>query len=50
MKKITTDVLRASFLFLDPDRSERLSKGKGTNFELYGMDFMIDHKFKPYLI
>jgi hypothetical protein len=28
---------------MDPSR-------KGNNFELFGMDFMIDHKFHPYLI
>lgn len=50
MKKITSHVLRAGFMFLDPKRTERLSKGSASNFQLYGMDFMIDYKFKPYLI
>lgn len=38
MKEITTDLIHASFSFLDPTR-------KNYNFELYGMDFMVDHKF-----
>lgn len=50
MKRITSHVLKAGFMFLDPKRNERLSKGNGSNFQLYGMDFMIDHMFKPYLI
>lgn len=43
MKQITTELIHASFSFLDPQR-------KNNNFELFGMDFMIDSKFKPYLI
>lgn len=43
MKEITTDLIKASFQFMDPNR-------KGHNFELYGLDFYINSKFKPYLI
>ncbi len=32
MRRITSDVLRAGFLFLDPERNERLRKGNGCNF------------------
>jgi hypothetical protein len=35
MKKICTDAIRASYFLLDPDR-------KTHNFEIFGMDFMID--------
>ena len=43
MKQISMEVARASFSFMDPER-------KSSNFELYGLDFIIDSKFKPYLI
>lgn len=43
MKEITTDLIHASFSFMDPQR-------KANNFELYGMDFMIDNRFTPFLI
>lgn len=43
MKEITTHLLRASFQFMDPLRKKH-------NFELYGLDFYISSKFKPYLI
>ncbi|EAS02300.2 tubulin-tyrosine ligase family protein (macronuclear) [Tetrahymena thermophila SB210] len=43
MKAIATDSIRATFLKLDPQR-------KQNNFEVFGLDFMIDDKFKPYLI
>lgn len=36
-------MLRAAFQFMDPNR-------KHHNFELYGLDFYISSKFKPYLI
>ena len=43
MKKIATDAVKASALTIDPDR-------KNHNFEIFGMDFMIDNQFKPWLI
>lgn len=43
MKEITTNMLRAAFQFIDPQRRHH-------NFELYGLDFYISSKFKPYLI
>ena len=43
MKKIAIDVIRASSLTIDMDR-------KNHNFEIFGMDFMIDNNFKPWLI
>jgi hypothetical protein len=43
MKKICTDAIRASYFLMDPDR-------KTHNFEIFGMDFMIDDEFRPWLI
>lgn len=43
MRKIATDSIRASSLVIDPDR-------KLNNFEVFGMDFMIDQNFQPWLI
>jgi len=43
MKKIATDAIRASSLSIDPDKLQN-------NFEIFGMDFMIDSQFKPWLI
>ena len=43
MKKIATDVLKASLKGMDP-------MAKQNNFEVFGLDFMIDNKFKPWLI
>ena len=43
MKQIATDSVKATFNFLDKDR-------KGSNFEIFGFDFMIDSQFQPWLI
>ena len=43
MKKIATDAIRASSLSIDPAKQQN-------NFEIFGMDFMIDSQFKPWLI
>lgn len=43
LKKISTDAIRACALTIDPER-------KGTNFEIFGLDFMIDSDFHPWLI
>lgn len=43
MKEIATDVIKANYKRIDKER--RLN-----NFELFGLDFMIDRKFKPWLI
>ena len=43
MKKIATEALMSSFLFLDRDR-------KQNNFEIFGFDFMVDYYFNPWLI
>lgn len=43
MKEIAADVVRANFRNLDRER-------RMNNFEIFGMDFMIDSKFSPWLI
>ena len=43
MKEIATESIKSSFLFLDRDRKQH-------NFELFGLDFMVDTNFKPWLI
>ena len=43
MKKIGTDAIRASSGCIDPQKLEN-------NFEIFGLDFMIDAKFNPWLI
>lgn len=43
MKKIATDAIKATSLFLDSSKLQN-------NFEIFGLDFMIDNKFKTYLI
>ncbi len=43
MKEIATLSLKASYLFLDPSKLQN-------NFEVFGFDFMLDSKLKPWLI
>lgn len=43
IRKMTTDIVRAAYMSIDPKR-------RANNFEVFGMDFMIDSNFKPWLI
>lgn len=43
MKAIAQNCVRASSLFIDPKKLEN-------NFEIFGFDFMLDSKMKPWLI
>ncbi len=43
MKEIAALSLKASYLFLDPSKLQN-------NFEIFGFDFMLDSKLKPWLI
>lgn len=43
MKEIAGEALRSSFLFIDEQR-------KQNNFEIFGLDFMLDWNLKPWLI
>lgn len=43
MKEIAELSLKASYLFLDPAKLQN-------NFEIFGFDFMLDSKLKPWLI
>lgn len=43
MKQLALDAVKATYLCLDKQRKEH-------NFELLGMDFMIDEAMKPWLI
>lgn len=43
MKKITTDIVKACSGSIDPGFH-------GNNFEIFGMDFMIDEDFNVWLI
>lgn len=43
MKAIATDAIKATYLKLDTNALEH-------NFEIFGLDFMIDEKFKVWLI
>ena len=43
MRVLALDAVRATYSRLDPARRE-------FNFELFGLDFIIDSQLKPYLI
>lgn len=43
MKYLAIQAVKSTFLTLDPNKREH-------NFELLGMDFMIDDRLKPWLI
>jgi len=43
MKEIATDIIKANYKNIDRDR-------KMNNFEIFGLDFMLDNKLKPWLI
>ncbi len=43
MKEIAALSLKAAYLFLDPAKLQN-------NFEIFGFDFMLDTKLKPWLI
>jgi len=40
---MSIDIIKANYLILDSKRSKN-------NFEIFGLDFMIDKDFKPWLI
>lgn len=43
IKEICRDVVNASYYFIDSNR-------KGHNFEIFGLDILIDQDFQPWLI
>ena len=43
MKNLAEDAIRSVYMRLDPLKDSY-------NFELYGLDFMLDSSFKPWLI
>lgn len=43
MKHLTLQAVKATYMSLDPNKRQH-------NFELLGMDFMIDEDLKPWLI
>ena len=43
MRDIASDAIRSSYFLLDSDR-------RANNFEIFGLDFMIDEEFNPWLI
>ena len=43
MQSIAADLIKSTFINLDPQRLR-------DNFEIFGLDFMIDETFRPWLI
>lgn len=43
MKKMATDAAKSVYTKISPDN-------KMNNFEIFGLDFMIDKNFRPWLI
>ena len=43
VKEIVVDVIHANCNLVDPRRNE-------SNFEIFGLDFMVDRQIQPYLI
>lgn len=43
MKDIATEAVRATYLHMDPTNKE-------FNFEIFGLDFMLDESLRPWLI
>jgi D-alanine-D-alanine ligase-like ATP-grasp enzyme len=43
MKEIATDSIKATYAMLDPEKKQH-------NFELFGLDFMLDEDLNVYLI
>jgi hypothetical protein len=43
MKRLATDAMRATYSIIEPNKREN-------NFELFGLDFMLDENMKVYLI
>ena len=43
MKELATDSIKATYSMLDPERKEH-------NFELFGLDFMLDENMNVFLI
>lgn len=43
MKEIASDIVKANYMTIDHNRLKN-------NFEIFGLDFMIDKQFKPWLI
>lgn len=43
MKSIATDAIKSCYFKLDPNC-------RGSNFEIFGLDFIIDSGYKPWLL